>query len=323
MTISRRALLKASALAPLAGALPLQAQQFPSRPIRFVTYGSPGSSLDLIARYVGEQLGRAMGVSAIVENKLGASGIIATDYVAKATPDGHTLLMTGNPHYTNTWMSKTPLPYDPLKDLAPIARVSRTTTILVVPANSPYKTFMDLIRDMKARPGEVTYATAGSGTTSHLAAVVLNDATKATARHIPYKAAEGTLIAAASGEVAFTFASPANALPLLQAGRVRGLAVSGSERLEAFGDIPTVAESGVPGYDVTTWLGFTAPGATPAPIVQRLSDEIVKIAKTQGFRDFCNRHLLSVDIADASTFRSEGPREMERWRRVIELSEKG
>ena len=321
MSLSRRTILKASAFAC---AMPLaHAQQFPSKPIRIIVAASPSTSLDLTARFLVEPLGQRLNTPVLVENKVGANGIIGTDYVAKSPPDGHTLLITAIPIYTNRWVSETPLPYDPIKDFAPIAKLNKAPIVLLVPANSPYRTLMDLVRDMKARPGEVTYSTAGTGSTTHLAIVLLNELTRTTARHIPYKGAAAAVTDTVSGQVAFTFQSPSSALQLVKGGRLRALAVSGTRRLEGLPDVPTVAEAGVPGYELTSFIGIMGPAGTPEPIVQKLSDELLQIGRTPAYREFCVSQSLTVDLADARAFAAEGPIELERWRRLIEASKKG
>jgi tripartite-type tricarboxylate transporter receptor subunit TctC len=287
-----------------------------------VAIASPGTSLDVTARYLANLLGPRLNTSVMVENKVGANGIIASDYVAKSAPDGYTLLFTGAPHYTNRWISEAPLPYDTLKDFAPVAKVNNSPLVFVVPANSPYKTLADLVADMKARPGQVTYSSSGNGSTTHLCSVVLNDMTGTVARHIPYKGATGAITDTVSGQVGFTCGGTAPTLPLIKAGRLRALAVTSARRLAALADVPTAAQAGVPGYDQTTWLGVLAPGATPAPVVQRLSTELVRLAGSDEFREFCLAQALNVDIADADALRMEAPRELERWRRIIELSRK-
>ena len=325
MTIRRRDLLAPLALAPFA-TFPTHAQQAarwqPSRPLRFVAIASPGTSLDVTARFLANLLGPRLGQAVTVENKVGANGIIAADYVAKSAPDGYTLLFTGAPHYTNRWIAESPLPYDTLKDFAPVAKVNNSPLVFAVPANSPYKTLADLIADMKARPNQVTYSSSGTGSTTQLCTVVLNDMTKTQARHIPYKGATGAITDTVSGQVDFTCGGTAPTMPLIKGGRLRALAVTSAKRLVALADVPTADEAGVPGYDMTTWLGVIAPGATPAPVVQRLSAELVALAGTEEFRVFCRDQALNVDIADADALRVEVPKELERWRRVIELSRK-
>jgi tripartite-type tricarboxylate transporter receptor subunit TctC len=323
MQLTRRALLGSCALAPIALSTSAGAQQpFPTRPIRFIAIASPGTALDVTARYIAKVLGDRLQTSVVVENKVGANGIIAATYVAKSPPDGYTLLFSGAPHYTNRWTSETPLPFDTLKDFAPIAKVNNSPLVFVVPTSSPYTKLMDLINDMRARPGEVTYSSAGTGSTTQLCTVVLNDMTKTVARHIPYKGASGATTDTVSGQVAFSCIGCAPAIPLLKGGRLRGLGVTSAKRLEALPDCPTVEEAGVPGYDMTTWLGILAPGATPPDVVKKLSDEVVAVASTEDFKSFCRAQALNVDIADASTLKASLPQEFERWRRIVALSHK-
>ena len=305
-------------------AVPLaHAQPFPSKPVRIIVAASPSTSLDLTARFLVEPLGQRLNTPVLVENKVGANGIIGTDFVAKSPPDGHTLLITAIPIYTNRWVSETPIPYDPIKDFSPIAKLNNSAIVVLVPTNSPYRTLMDLVGDMKARPGEVAYGSAGTGSTTHLAIVVLNEMSRTTARHIPYKGAAAAVTDTVSGQVAFSMQSPSSALQLVKGGRLRALAVSGNRRLEGLPDVPTVAEAGVPGYDLTSFIGIMGPAGIPAPIVQRLSDELLQIGNTPAYREFCIAQSLTVDLADARAFAAEGPKELERWRRVIEASKKG
>lgn len=323
MTISRRSLLQASGYTLLHAAPMAWAQQFPSGPMRFIVPVSPGTILDLTARFMAEPLAQRLKATVVVENKVGAGGIIGTEYVAKAQADGHTLLFTASLHYTHRWMSEAPIQFDAVKDFTPVARFLTAPLILLVPANSPYKTLMDLVREMKSRPGEVTYSSAGNGSATHMCPVLLNDMTQTTAHHIPYKGAAGAVTDTVGGQVAFTCQSASTAMGLVKAGRLRPLAVSGAQRLEALPNVPTVAEAGVPGYDFSSFLGVFVPAATPRPIVQRLSEELVRIAATPEFKEFCIANSVTVNIADADTFRAEVPREVERWKRMAELSRKG
>jgi tripartite-type tricarboxylate transporter receptor subunit TctC len=299
------------------------AQQFPSRPMRFIVPVSPGTILDLTARFMAEPLAQRLKATVVVENKVGAGGIIGTEYVAKAPADGHTLLFTASLHYTHRWMSEAPMQFDAVKDFTPVARFLTAPLILLVPANSPYKTLMDLVREMKSRPGEVTYSSAGNGSATHMCPVLLNDMTRTTAHHIPYKGAAGAVTDTVGGQVAFTCQSASTAMGLIKAGRLRALAVSGAQRLDALPEVPTVAEAGVPGYEFSSFLGVFVPAATPRPIVQRLSDELVRIAATPEFKEFCIVNSVSLSIANADTFRAEVPTEVERWKRMAELSKKG
>ncbi len=327
MNLSRRDVLKASALAPLYGHLPGTAfaqssSTLAGKQLRFVVPASPGTVLDVTARFMAEPLGQQLGASVIVDSRVGANGIIGTDYVAKSAPDGTALLFTAVHHFTNRWIAESPLPYDPVRDFAPIARLTSAVSMVLVPANSPYKNLMELVRDMKARPGEITYASAGNGSTTHLCTALLNDLTQTSARHIPYKGAAGAVTDVVGGQVSFTCQSTATAMSLVKAGRIRPLAVTSGRRLESMPEIPTVAEAGVPGYEAISWVGVMAPAATPDSLVQRLSDAFVKAATAPAFKQFCDAQSLTVDAADTRTFRAEIPADVERWRKVVETLKK-
>lgn len=320
--VPRRLLLKAVTLASAVGYPYADAQQFPFGPIRFIVPASPGTVLDLIARFIAEPLGKRLSTTVLVETKVGANGIIGTNFVAKSPPDGHVLLFTSASLYTNQWISETPLPYDPVKDFVPVVRLATSALIVLVPANSPYRNLMDLVRDMKSRPAEIAYSSAGVGSPTHLCSVALNSMTGTKARHIPYKGAAGAVTDVAGGQVAFTCQSPSMAMALVSAGRLRALAVTGARRIDALADVPTVAQAGVPGFDLSASVGVMAPAATPAAVVRELSSEITRIAATPAFKQFCSTQSISVDIADSATFAVEGMKEADRWRQIIELSKR-
>lgn len=322
MTISRRSLLQASGFALLPAAPVGWAQQFPSRPMHFIVPASPGTVLDLTARFMAEPLVQRLKATITVENKVGAGGIIATEYVAKAPPDGHTLLFSSSLHYTLRWTSEAPVQFDAVKDFTPVARFLTAPLILLVPANSPHRTLMDLVREMKSRPGGVAYSSAGSGSITHMCPVLLNHMTGTTAHHIPYKGAAGAVTDAAGGQVGFTCQSASVAMGLVKAGRLRALAVTGVQRLDALPEVPTAAQAGVAGYDLSSFVGVFVRSGTPAPIVQRLSENLVQIAATPEFKEFCIANSLSLSIANADTFRAEVPTEVERWKRMAELTKK-
>lgn len=196
--------------------------------------------------------------------------------------------------------------------------------MLLVPAHSPYKTLADLARDMKAPPGEVAYASAGNGSTTHLCTVLLHEMTHThtQARHIPYKGAAGAVTDVVGGQVAFTCQSTSTAMALVRAGRLRPLAVTSPKRLEGLADVPTVSGAGVPGYESTSWIGVMVPASTPDAIVQRFSDDFMKVCGTPAFRTFCEAQSLAVDPADSKTFRADIPKDVERWRRIIEATKR-
>ncbi|NYT23682.1 tripartite tricarboxylate transporter substrate binding protein [Alcaligenaceae bacterium] len=315
-------MLKASLALGLCTSGLARAQTFTDKPVRLIVGASPGTVLDRTARFLSEPLQQRLGTPIVVENKVGAGGIIGVDFVARAPADGHTLLLSSIPIYTNRWLSETPLPYDPIADITPIARLNNAAVVLLVPTASPYNTLADLIADMRARPGEVTYASAGTGTAPHLAVSVLNDMTNTQARHIPYKGAAPAVTDTVSGQVAFTFQSASSALQLVKAGRLRALAVSGTERLKSLPDVPTVAEAGVNGYSVTAFVSVFGPSGIPPATVEKLSAVLLDIGRTEAFQQFCDEESVTLDLADTKSLSADAPKELELWRQIIEASKK-
>lgn len=319
MTIDRRTLLQCAVYASWFASSCLQAQPA-GRPIRIIVPASPGSSLDLMARYLSGPLREALGADVIVENKVGANGVIGADFVAKATPDGTTLLLTSVHHYLSKVVTEGALPYDPERDFTPVARLANGTNMVVVPASSPYKTLDDMVQDMKSRPGQVTFGSSGSGSTTHLCSALLNQMTHTQAKNIPYRGTAGATTDAVGGQVDFTCQSTSTALPLVKAGRLRALGQTGKRRLDGIPDIPTVAEAGVADYEAVFFLALLAPVSTPASIVNRLSATLVKIAGTPAFKEFCAMQQLAPDFADAPTFNAQIPGNVERWLRIAKAS---
>nr|MBF0681581.1 tripartite tricarboxylate transporter substrate binding protein [Pseudomonas sp.] len=321
MAVSRRTLLKLPLAASLfgVGSAVHASEPYPSRPIRVIVSASPGTSMDTAARFLAAAIGASEGTTFVVENKVGANGIIATEHVARAAPDGYTLLFTASTHYTNRWMQES-LPYDVIEDFAPIARVANGPLVLVVPADSEARTVADLIRIMKASPGEVTYASAGNGSTTHLSAVLFNSLAGTTARHVPYKGAAQALTDTIGGQVAFTFAGTSTCLPQIKAGRLRALGVTSNSRVEQLPEVPAIAEAGLEGYELTSWLGALAPAGTPPEIINKQSKLWTDAANSQEFKDFCIAQGFQHDILDAAEFQANAAKDLEKWRKIVLLS---
>lgn len=318
---SRRHFLKSLAsLGAVACAPSAFAQQYPSRPIRIVVPASPGTALDITARFVAEALAKNLKIPVMVDNRAGAGGLIGTDAVAKAPGDGYTLLFAGVPHLTTRWFAEGPVTFDPVKDFMPIAKVSSSALGIVVKADSPYKTLGDLIAAMKRTPGGITYSSGGAGSTSHLCSVMLNDLTKTRAKHIPYKGNGPAVTDVMAGQVDFTCQGAPSVVPMIKAGKLRGLAVTSAGRWGEIPHVPTSAQAGVAGYQVASWIGALAPVATPAPIVERLSEELVRIARSPAFKEFCAHQSMYVDIADRRHFQADLPKEDAHWKRIAQLS---
>ena len=249
------------------------AQQYPTKPIRIVVPFPPGGFSDLFARIIGTEMNKTWGQQVVVDNRTGAGGVIGSEIVAKAPPDGYTLVMgTIGTHAINaTLFSK--LSYDPIKDFAPVAFVVEAEGLLVVHPSLPVKTTKELIALAKQKPGELTYASAGAGTTSHLAGELFKTMAKVNILHIPYKGNAPAITEMLAGQTSMLFATLPTVLPQVQANRLRPIAVLGSRRSPALPNIPTIAESALKGFEVTNWTGILAPAGTPATVVNRLNAE--------------------------------------------------
>jgi len=248
---------------------------YPEKPIRIVVGFPPGSGLDIVARLLGQKFAEAWGKPVVVENVIGAGGNIAADRVAKAAPDGYTLALAANSQIVvNPSLYK--LSYDPVKDFAPVSQVSAWSTILVVHSAVPAKSVQELVALAKARPGELTFASGGSGTSAHLPGELLKSMAGINISHIPYKGAVLAIPDLLGGRITMMFSPVSIVLPLVRDGKLRALAVTSLKRSSAAPELPTIDESGYPGFDATVWFGLLAPTRTPATIVRKLHLETVK-----------------------------------------------
>jgi tripartite-type tricarboxylate transporter receptor subunit TctC len=265
------------------GALPFAtawAQTYPisSKPIRIIVPTSPAGGNDAMARIVAQKLGDRMKQPVIVENKAGANGAIGTEFVAKAAPDGYTILFGYiATHGINPGLSK--VPYDPVKDFAPIAQIAEAQGVLVVNPSVDAKSVKDLIALAKAKPGKLSYASAGNGTAPHVAGELFKQLTGTDLLHVPYKGSGPAVTDTLSGQTQVMFPSLVAASGYIKSGKLRGLAVTGKKRSPLFPELPTIAESGVPGFEVVQWYGLFAPANTPKEIVDRLNREVVAVMK--------------------------------------------
>lgn len=309
----RRSLLMA-ALA--AGMWPLAHAQS-GRPMRIVVPFTPGGSTDILARALAPKMQQALGVNVVVENKPGAGGSLGAAEVSKAAADGNTLLMGHigtlgvNPSiYPN-------LPYDPIKSFAPVAYVARVPNVLVVNANSPIKTFKDLIDSAKAKPGRLTYSSGGNGSAAHITFESLKLRTKIFMLHIPYRGTAPSITDLIAGQVDATFTGAPAVLPHLKSGRLRALAVSSSARIAVLPDVPTVAEGGYPGFEADQWYGLVAPAGTPADVVARLNGIVNRsLALPDVAQQLATEGAVPVPTTPAA-FGELIAREIPRWREVV------
>lgn len=274
-----------AALFGVSGSAGAQQAAWPQQPIRMIVPQPPGGGTDALARLLAERLQPVLGQPVIVENRTGAGGNIGTDAVARAAPDGHTLLLTTNTHVTNVaFFSK--LPYDPVKDFEPVSIVGSVPFVLGVNAASPYRTVKDLIDAAKARPGVLAYASGGPGTPHQLAAELFKSMTGTDFIHVPYKGSNPAMMGLLANDVAMSISAINSMLPHIRSGKIRALAVATAQRTPLLPDVPTIAEAvPLPGYKIDIWYGVLAPAGTPKAIVARLSQEINKVMTDAGVRE--------------------------------------
>jgi tripartite-type tricarboxylate transporter receptor subunit TctC len=248
------------------------AQTYPDKPIRLVVPFPAGSGTDIVGRLLGQQMSLDFGQPVIVDNRPGASTIVGTDIVAKSAPDGYTMVMASNNHAMNPSLFEGKLPFDSIKDFAAVGQVAVLPFILVVNPKLPVKTLQELIA--LAKKGGLTYASTGNGTPPHVAGEMLKRAAKVDITHIPYKGSAAAVQDVVSGQVSMMFVNVPSGMSLVQAGKLRVLAVGSAKRIAAMPDVPTVAELGYPGFDVSLWMGLLMPAGTPNDVIDRMSKEV-------------------------------------------------
>jgi tripartite-type tricarboxylate transporter receptor subunit TctC len=263
-------------VAGLALAGPAKAQDYPSKPIRLVVPFAAGGATDVLARLVGERLTASLGQQVVVDNRPGAGGNIGSDIVARAEPDGYTILMGAvGTHAINPSLYPK-MPYDPVKDFAPVTLVASVPNVLVVNPEVPANSVQELIDLAKAKPGELNFASSGNGTSIHLSGELFKAMTGTDIVHVPYKGSGPAVTDLLGGQVQMMFDNMPSSLPHVKAGKLRALGVTSAKRSPALPEVPTIAEAGVPGYDATSWFGILAPAGTPEPVVTRLQGAIVQ-----------------------------------------------
>jgi len=312
--MQRRTLLMPALLACV---LPASLPRAQGKPVRLVVPFTPGGSTDILARVIATRLGTAMGQAFIVENKPGAGGSLGADSVARADADGSTLLMghIGTLAVNASLYPK--LPYDPVKSFAPVAWVARVPNVLVVNANSSIRSLKDLVAQAQAHPGRLSYSSGGNGSAAHIAFEYLKLRAKIFMSHIPYRGTAPSVTDLISGQVDATFTGGPAVMPHVKSGRLRALAVSSSRRMAAFHDVPTVAESGYPGFEADQWYGVVAPAGTPAELVTRLNLAINKIlAQPEVAQQLAGEGAEPV-LATPQSFAELIAREIPRWREVV------
>jgi len=293
------------------------AQAYPSKPVRVIVAFAPGGGADIVARMISQHLSERLGQSFIVENRGGAGGIVGTDAVAKASPDGYTLLFgQQGPNAINPSLYAK-LPYDAIRDFAPITQATLYPYVIALHPSVPAANFKELLALARARPGELSYATAGLGSSAQLAAELLMRQAGIKLNHIPYKGAGPALMDTVAGQVSMVFGDAASAAGQARAGKVRAVAVTGARRLPLLAEVPTVAEAGLAGYEAAAWHGWLAPAGTPPAIVKRLQTEIAAILKLPDVRERLARDGLEPVGSTPEQFAAYIRSEIEKWGKVV------
>jgi tripartite-type tricarboxylate transporter receptor subunit TctC len=266
------------------------AQQYPSKPIRLMVPFPPGGSTDIVARIVAQKLGTQLGQQLVIENRGGAGGTIGTAVVAKAPADGYTLVVGTTSTHVVAPSVYQKLEYDPVKDFAPVSLMAVTPYLLVVNPGVPAKSVKELVELMKSQPGKLNYASAGVGSTTHLAMEMLKGASNTYALHIPYNGNGPAGTAVIAGQVEILFGSLPAVLPHAKSGKVRALAVGTPKRSPSLPEVPTVSESGYPGFDASLWLAIMAPAGTPAPVIERLNREVIAAVSSKDTAELLDKN---------------------------------
>jgi tripartite-type tricarboxylate transporter receptor subunit TctC len=280
----RRALRLAAAALVTAYSANLPGQSYPVKPVRLVVPLVPGGNLDIVARAVAQRLGEGLGQQVIVENRPGASSLVGTQYVAKSAPDGYTLLAMANTFTSVPAVIANP-GYDPVKDFTGVTMTCKVAQVLVINPSLPVKSVKELVALAKARPGELSYASSGNGSTGHFAAELFNQKTGLKMLHVPYKGNAQAIVDIIAGQVMMMYDQVSTSAPLVKAGKLRALAVTSSTRSNLFPDLPTISEAGVKGYEAITFNGLLAPAGTPRDALTRLQSEVAKAVAAPAMRN--------------------------------------
>ncbi|MDN3987613.1 Bug family tripartite tricarboxylate transporter substrate binding protein [Zwartia vadi] len=310
-----------SAVALTFGMTGVQAQQaYPNAPIRIVVGYAAGGTTDILARSLGEQLGKILGQTVIVDNKPGAASNIGAAFVAQAKPDGYTLYMaTVASHGINPALYRGKMTFDPIKDFAPISLVASIPLMLVVNPNLPAKSIKELVDYAKKNPGKLNYASSGNGSPGHLAAAVFNDATKVEIEHIPFKGGNPANTSVLAGETQMTFATVPGALPHVVSGKLIALGVTTKQRSSQLPDVPTISEAaGLPNYDISTWNALLAPKGTPEAIVTKLNAAIVQAMKSPELRQRFEKEGAMPMTSTPKELSDFIVAEVDRWGKVVD-----
>lgn len=310
----------AAVLTTMTGTLQAQSK-YPDRPITLVVPSAPGGTTDFTARLVAEQLSKALGQAVVIDNKAGAAGNIGNQFVARAKPDGHTLLVAysgyqvGNPHlFKNAG-------WDPIKDFEPIAMMTRAPQVVVIRATLPYKNVQDLVSFAKSNPGKLNYASSGTGSIQHIAGEMLKQQTSTFMTHIPYRGAGPAVQDLLAGNVDLFITTPASVIGHLKAGTLRALAVTSPTRLTSLPDVPTAAEAGLPQFTLDSWFALYAPAKTPTDVVQTLNQTIGRILRQEDIVKKAEAAGTTTELMTPSQLAAYTKKELDFWGSVIKKAQ--
>ena len=302
---------------PILFATNVVAQEWPNKPIRWIVPFPPGGAMDVMARALAEKSSKSLGQAVVIENKPGAGGNIGADFVARSDADGYTMMITSIGMATNKYLYPK-LSYDPVKDFSPVSLIAIVPNVLVTNATQPnVKTVSDVIANAKAQPGKLNYASAGNGSSIHLAGEVFTSMAKIDMQHIPYKGSNPAVTDLLGGQVNYMFDSITSAKPHIDSGKLRPIGITTSKRSKALPNVPTIAESGLPGYEVTPWFAVFVPAATPKPIVNKLNAALLDALKSPEIKakfDGIGAEPLGTTPDELASYLNK---EIERWGKVI------
>ena len=294
--------------------LPGLAQKYPSKPVRIIVPFAPGGGSDFIARFMAQRLTESLGSQVIVENKPGAGGVLGVEQGVKASADGYTLTLIASSYTVNPSIYK--LNFDPVADITSVIQMSQGPLLVVVNPAVPVKSIKELIAFAKSKPGEVTFASSGQGSVIHLATELFASMAKVKMNHIPYKGTGPALTDTLAGQTNVFFSSTANAMPHVKAGKLRAVAVTTAKRIAALPEVPTVAESGVPGYDVVLWHGLIGPKGLPRAVVDRINGEVNKSLKLKETAEQLQNDGVAPAGGTPEQFAAQIKKEIDIWRKV-------
>ena len=303
-----------------AGAGAVLAQPYPSKPVRIIIAQAPGSATDVISRIVGNRLSEQLGQPIVIEARPGAGGALGTEAAAHAAPDGYTLFMGNNSTHGSNPAVYAKLPYDAVRDFAPVSFVASVPYVLVVDPKLPVKTVSEFIALAKSNPGKMNYASAGNGSTHHFCGELLKSMTGIDMQHIPYKGSGPGIAALLGGEVSMMFSNVADIGSQIKAGKVKALAVTATKRASTLPEVPTMAEAGLPDFVVTSWFGLLVPAGTPAPIVARLNAETVKALGRAEVRSTLAAQGLEVAPSTPEAFAAHIRSEIARFTKIAKAA---